>query len=352
MGRVKPPDLCCLRCGGRLTETGEAVLCAACGMRWPVRNGIPVFSVDFPYWGEIDRARMIALNRRAGETGWRKAVAEIAPQLESYVGDSGRAAWSVVVPWNRGGAVLDLGAGLGGNAFPLSTEAGSIEALEAVYERAEFMDIRRRQEGAANLRVVAASVHDIPYPPNSFDLVVMNGMLEWAAIAVSGNPREAQKAVLKRNHDLLKSGGWIYIGIENRFGVDAFIGVRDHSGLRFTSLMPRRVADIYCRLRRGRSYRSETNRGGYRTYTYGFRGYRRLLEESGFTDIRIRGALSYNEPKIIYDLHTAAGFKLFLREAVPRSSKGRLFRRIALTGLNAAALRFFSPSFLIAARKS
>ena len=38
--------LACPRCTGALEETGEFLLCAACGLTYPVREGIPVLLID------------------------------------------------------------------------------------------------------------------------------------------------------------------------------------------------------------------------------------------------------------------------------------------------------------------
>ena len=73
-------------------------------------------------------------------------------------------------------------------------------------------------------------------------------------------------------------GGYVYIGIENRFSLRYMLGDHDdHSFIRFTSLMPRNVANLYCRLRIG---------GPYFTYTHSLSEYHRLLREAHFSDIR------------------------------------------------------------------
>ena len=38
--------LACPRCRGALEEVGETLLCAACRLSYPVREGIPVLLID------------------------------------------------------------------------------------------------------------------------------------------------------------------------------------------------------------------------------------------------------------------------------------------------------------------
>lgn len=38
--------LACPKCKGPLVEEGDAVVCAVCGLRFPVRDGIPVLIVE------------------------------------------------------------------------------------------------------------------------------------------------------------------------------------------------------------------------------------------------------------------------------------------------------------------
>ena len=82
--------------------------------------------------------------------------------------------------------------------------------------------------------------------------------------------------MLKDFHRILKPGGHVYVGIENRIGYVYFLGGRDHGGLRFTSLMPRPIADIYSRL---------IKRQPYRAYTYSLLGYKNLLKKAGYSQI-------------------------------------------------------------------
>jgi hypothetical protein len=156
-----------------------------------------------------------------------------------------------------------------------------VVALEGVWERARFIALRKEQDKLDRLQVVNSNVMTAELGEAQFDLIIVNGVLEWTALYRDGDPRDVYKDVLIRLRRLLRPGGRIYLGIENRFSYRQFLGEPDHhSELRFTGLVPRPIADWMCRHARSH-FRSELNRRGYRTHTYGYRGYRQLFARAG-----------------------------------------------------------------------
>ena len=343
--------LVCPNCRIELTNEDTNLHCPSCTHDWIIEKNVPWFSRSSPYWGEIDQPSMQRLNSMARERGWEYALHHVAPQLSSYVTDLSRANWTSLLPLQPRWTALDVGAGWGGNAFPLSERLQHVVALESVFERAEFMEIRREQEARDNLQVLAASIHEMPLPREHFNLVVMNGILEWVAISAEGDPGGVQKAVLRRVHDLLAKDGWLYLGIENRFSFEAFLGAHDDSGMPLASLMPRKVADFYLHLtspRHNRTYHAMTS---YRTYTYSYWGYKRLLEGCGFKDFQAWGTYSYNRPKRLYSLKDAKELRQYLQGQSSASTRKKLLNFLALSDVSPVALRLFSPAFCILARK-
>jgi SAM-dependent methyltransferase len=343
--------LVCPNCQIELAKDNRELFCPSCAQSWSIEKDIPWFSKSSPYWGEIDQASMQRLNSLARQKGWKSALHQIAPQLSNYVTASSRTNWTSLLPLNPDWTALDIGAGWGGNAFPLSEHLKHVVALEVVLERAEFMEIRRQQEARDNLQVVAASIHAMPLPRERFNLVVMNGILEWVALSAEGDPGGVQKQILRRVHDLLAEDGWLYLGIENRFSFEAFLGAQDDSGVPFTSLMPRKMADLYMQRIAPRHNRTHDAMSSYRTYTYSYWGYKRLLERCGFKDFQAWGTYSYNRPKLLYNLQDASEFKERLNGRSPVSMRKKLIHVLAATGASHTFLRLFSPAFCILARK-
>ncbi len=266
-------------CGASVALRPGELVCG-CGRHWGQhRPGLTVLNAAMPYWGELPREQMQTFVTASRAEGWRQALKQhCPPELHDYIQAGQRAHFEQVIDLPRPSRVLELGAGLGAISCELA-RYHEVVALEGVRERADFMSIRAEQDRLARLHVVCGDLHLTEFVPQQFDLVIMNGVLEWVAINQTGEPRAVQREVLKRIRRWLRPEGRLYVAIENRFGFGAFRGELDHSGLPYTSLMPRPLARWVCN--RQARYRSEVNRG-YRTYTYSFAGYRRLFREAGF----------------------------------------------------------------------
>ena len=185
----------------------------------------------------------------------------------------------------------------------------------------------------------------LPFPEAYFDLIVLNGVLEWLGIFhYELNPRKVQLTKLQDMHKLLKDNGSLYIGVENRTAYVYFLGGRDHSGIRFTSLMPRKIADICCRIRKGQAYR---------TYTYNVIGYKRLLNEAGFTKIDIYETIpSYRDVFFLIDVNDIKTMEYFFRYLLRiRSFKRKALATFSKVLLKMGLFRFLIPEYGIVAKK-
>jgi SAM-dependent methyltransferase len=295
---------CCPRCGQDIERHGDQISCASCGDVGDFRHEVPCFADPNYYWGELSLDEMRHANELAEETSWEQAVDRLVSgaELRAYIGDCERAAFQYLWNIRPESVVLDVGAGWGAIASGLAKNFARVVAVEGVLERCRFLRTRMKQMGHENVEVVCANFLELPLQRDQFDAVVLNGVLEWVGLGSrQGDPRDLQLAFLRRIHGLLKPGGIVYVGIENRIGFVMWRGARDHSGFRYTSLMPRRIANLWCRLQ-ATGYRSEFNQG-YRTYTYTLAGYRRLFREAGFPRIEPYHAWNgYNRPDVLLPL--------------------------------------------------
>lgn len=266
-----------------------------------------------------------------------------------YVCNEERANWRFLLSLSPDSKVLDIGSGLGVISIALSRVVGQVVALDATYENLRFIDIRCRQENVTNVTLINADVvhhPHLPFPDNYFDLAAMIGVLGWTGdLQPEVNAMETQKSVLNKIWRALKPGGRLYLAIENRFGFTYFLGKPDeHTNLRFVTMLPRRLADLYSRVVRKKPYR---------TYTHSIAGLRRLLRDCGFSKTELYfPVLHYANPRYYVSLESPEPSDYLLSHILQSHPKtnpvalglGRLATRLRLHHL-------FCPTFAVIAEK-
>jgi SAM-dependent methyltransferase len=338
--------LLCPQCGERLQRESAQLTCMLCGGHSPVIDGVPWFVSEFPYWGEIPQKEMQEVNRAAAADSWKSALlnspSPVVRKAAEMMLNLDRANWQWLVDLPPDSLALDVGAGTGTVSHALATHYREVFATEPVLERVCFMRQRFTQEGLDNVRLLRTSLWSLPFPPEHFDLVAMNGVLEWVAEGRAGKPGELQRAALSKIFRLLKPGGYLYLGIENRFTPGYFVGHPDpHCGLPFVTVLPRRLADWYAR-RKGLP--------GYRNHLYSSRGYRKLLQGTGFRSVEVYLALpSYNHPRFLVPLDPQA-HSYYSRNFNSVHTR-RLHAMLHELMLRLGLLRHCEYSFAILARK-
>jgi len=349
--------LLCPICESDLCENGGLVKCLECSNVLQSENGITVLGNDDEYyWGEIPPGEMKIVLEFAKKKGWKKAIEGLVlkkhPDLRGMILGEDRIDWMNWVG-NEKHIVLDVGSGWGQTSFLLArNKSNYIVSLEQIKQRALFQAIRKAEDRVDNIWIVNGSISNTKLINGIFDLILFIGVLEWVGVACElDNPREEQKAALRKVYDLLKDNALLCIGIENRIGFNNLLGAIDHSGLRFTSIMPRAIANAYVKVR-APSFRSNKSASSYRTYTYTAEGYRKLLAEVGFNDVLILIAHPhYAHPKCLIEMNNHAVREFFTNVYRPESIKdgifSNLFRLLSLIGLGS----ILAPHFIIFARK-
>lgn len=273
--------LICPKCTGSLTETREKATCTKCLHVYEVKDGIPVLRQNNDvFYGEFPQADMKRLLEEARtdlEGTIRRYLRErdAPPRLGEYILGCGRAGWQYLLPINKTAKVLDLGCGWGTLAWSLSNSCGHVVACDSTLERMQLLGLRRQFDGLKNLQLVCAGDGNyLPFSSGTFDIVVVNGVLEWVPSGLFGNPRDVQLAFLREIRRVLKHDGCLFLGIENRYAWKTwFMNADGHTALRFVPWLPRWMADLYSRI---------NGKGNYRNFLYGRRGYCELLSAAGF----------------------------------------------------------------------
>ena len=113
-----------------------------------------------------------------------------------------------ILGWNKeklfeladfsGKTVLDVGAGSGRLSFAAAEKAAYVYASEPVDTLREFLRDTVKKNGIANIRVLDGYITELPFPDNTFD-IVMSGH-------VHGDDWDAEIAEITR---VCKPGGWL-----------------------------------------------------------------------------------------------------------------------------------------------
>jgi hypothetical protein len=236
------------------------------------------------------------------------------------------------------GWALDIGPGSGVIAAGLAERFDHVVALERHPLWCRFMRHRFSQDALNGAWAVRGDGLSLPLRDDRFDLVVVNGVLEWVPETAPGaHPRAAQLRFLRGILPKLRSGGVLAIGIENRLYGRNFFGFAPHGEAPFAAILPRPLAEWLSRGIQGKAYR---------TWIYSHLGYRRLLSEAGFRDIRVFAALpSYHDPERAAELTDARTVREYFKTS--RRAKGLVLDAFASLRI----LGYLVHSFFITARR-
>jgi SAM-dependent methyltransferase len=278
------------------------------------------------------------LTELARQIGWKQAIKRQYPNSE-YLTDARRSAFLDLLPI-EGADVLEIGPGFGQFTDKIAHKARTVEALEVDPEQADFMREKLRQECLSNVHVTAGGGDcRLPYENDSFDLVILNLVLEWCATRLHEPHETGQLRLLREIARVLRPGGRLYVSTKNRYAARYVIGKPDehYHGMRFGSALPRWFADrIHGQRPRGR--------------LHSWRGLQRLLRQAGFTveqswwaapEMRFPDALVPVDSKSV----RAA------RRSGVRQGEGRS-ERLVIRLLPAPLVKHFAPGLNFLARTS
>ena len=258
---------------------------------------VPSFVEEDYYYREVKRHQILNMISLARTMGWRRVTSETETHIQRYIADPIRTMFLELVSIFPGEKVLDLGAGWGSLSMQIAKRYDAeVFAFDKTLEGLLFLNVVKEQERLSNLHIARVDAADIPMPDKSIDVAIIIGVLEWAGESMkSMSPLQAQLKLLGEIKRLLRKGGRLVVGIENRYGYKYLRGKRDHSGVRFSSVMPKSLANSYMKARYGREYR---------TYIYSESGYRNLfLNQTGFKSMEtFVTAPNYRYPEAISDL--------------------------------------------------
>lgn len=174
---------------------------------------------------------------------WREVIArrfaDRLPWLYRIIVDPSRCRMLDEIDVPPGGRFLDIGSGWGQITLPLARR-GEVFAIDQTVGRLRILREIARQE-ACRVNFIRGDIRSLPLREDFFDVIILNGVLEYTNLGHAAGDYAAHLATLRRVRSALTQRGSVYIGIENATGLKYLLGAPDdHTGRSdFTYLIDR-----------------------------------------------------------------------------------------------------------------
>ena len=310
-------------------------------------GGIPVL-LKFSNIGRehFDYPKEIEAIELAKTKGWREAL-EILYDAEMvrYSTDTPRLKFLDLLPLSKESNVLEIGIGFGQHTLEIAKRVKQLDTLEIRWVNSMFTKIRCEQEGVTNVSFKCGGDDcRVPFSDSSYDIVVLNLVLEWCAGALPSESRQAgQQRLLAEIHRVLKPGGIVQVNTKNRFAYRLLLGGRDEHvfEMRFGSALPRWLLKLILRAK------GKAQPPGY---LHSYNALERLLRKAGLDTVQSYWAA----PEMRFPISFIPVDAASVREARKQLSRqGHSRSTNLLTRLTPASfVRHVMPGFFFIARKS
>lgn len=247
------------------------------------------------YWSNLDKDENAELIAAVKTLGTRAAINKSQPHLFDVIFSPKREAGLELLRLKGDEICVDYGCMWGALSIPLAKRTKYVLGIDQTLNSLQFLKARAREENLANLDLLVANLREVKPLAGSFDLAVVNGVLEWIPEegpvelksyfgkfkprAYGANPGEQQLVFLQKVRESLKENGRIYLAIENRYDYKMFLGIKDpHANIFFSSILPRKIANLLSLALLGRPYVN---------WLYSFWGINKLLKKAGFVKVQL-----------------------------------------------------------------
>ncbi len=314
------------------------------------------------YWSNLSRQQNAELMSILGTRSTRECIAATQPFFTEIIFSEKRAAGLELLQLKGNETAVDLGCMWGALTIPLAKQVAWVLGVDQTIESLRFSEARAEEEKLDNVSFLCGNLREIVLPKETFDIAVVNGVLEWVPElepivvndywygskqrSATGSPGEIQTAFLKNIHNGLKPEGRLMLAIENRYDYKMFCGIRDpHTGTFFTTLVPRWLANVISKVFKKRDYRP---------WIYSFKELERLLKDAGFKSVKLHAC--WPDYRLPDHINPYGEKNEHFRPISPRK-KGRISfkhlvaNRIEWFMFKKFDLQFFAPSIIAIAEK-
>lgn len=314
------------------------------------------------YWSNLSKEENTDLIKLLEKHTTREAVSIKMPMISDVIFSEKRPVGLELLNLSGKEVAIDLGCMWGAITIPLAKQVDYVLGVDQTLESLKFTEARLKEEEIKNASFLNANLRDFVIPEKTFDIAIVNGVLEWLPEVedvelsnywykrikrkAQGNPRDIQLDFLKNVNQGLTDDGRLMLAIENRYDYKMFFGTRDpHTGTLFTTISPRWLANIISLIFRKREYRP---------WIYSFNGTKKLLMEAGYSDITLYSCWpDYRFPEFINKYGEVNNYfspTSSIRNG-KRTIKGIIANRVEWLLFKVFNFQFFAPSMIIIAKK-
>lgn len=245
---------------------------------YAVVDGVAMFQDDdLDSEERVDQLDRMVQNAR--RMGWRDAAEETYGTdsgMIRYITDQSRHGYLDLMPIESESRVLEIGCALGQCTTLIAGRCRELVAMDVVRGQAEYTRLRCEQSGMNNVHVaVGGEAGRLPFRSGSFDVVILNLVLEWCGSRSSEDHEVVQRRLLSEIARVTRDGGCAWIATKNRFAMRLLLGGKDEhcGGLRFGSALPGPVRRLLMRMR---------GAGEARGHLHSHRALKQMVISSGF----------------------------------------------------------------------
>ena len=319
-------------------------------------------SANDGYWSNLSKEENSDLVKLLEKHTTREAILLKKPMIEDVIFSEKRSVGLELLNLSGSETAIDLGCMWGAITIPLAKQVNYVLGVDQTVESLKFSEARLKEEGIKNVSFLNANLRDLEIPKQTFDIAIVNGVLEWLPEIedvelgnywykrinrkAHGNPRDIQLDFLKNVNQGLTNSGRLMLAIENRYDYKMFFGTRDpHTGTLFTTISPRWIANIISLIFRKREYRP---------WIYSFNETKKLLKEAGYSDVTFYSCWpDYRHPEFITKYGEVN--KYFSPTSSRRNGKRTIKRiianRVEWLLFKVFNFQFFAPSMIVIAKK-